>query len=97
MNVENPREFLDRRQLLSALRSFRRGDFTVRLPEDLTGHDSEIARLFNEIVSLNEGMTEENEKSSQPSPRIEGPSHEAKPASDAATDATPAETRDRTN
>ena len=49
------------------------------------------------IKSFKEGMTEENEKSSQPSPRIEGPSHEAKPASDAATDATPAETRDRTN
>ena len=65
MNVENPREFLDRRQLLSALRSFRRGDFTVRLPEDLTGHDSEIARLFNEIVSLNEGMTDELERLSQ--------------------------------
>ena len=65
MNVENPREFIDRRQLLSALRSFRRGDFTVRLPEDLTGHDSEIARLFNEIVGLNEGMTDELERLSQ--------------------------------
>ncbi len=65
MNVEAPRDFLDRRQLLSALRSFRRGDFTIRLPEDLPGHDSEIARLFNEIVSLNEGMTDELQRLSQ--------------------------------
>ena len=43
MNVENPREFLDRRQLLSALRSFRKGDFTVRLPEDSDDVDQEVA------------------------------------------------------
>ena len=54
MNVQAPRDFIDRRQLLSALRSFRRGDFTVRLSEDLPGEDGEIARLFNETASLNE-------------------------------------------
>jgi hypothetical protein len=59
VNIEAPRDQLDRRQLLAALRSFRRGDFTVRLPEDLPGYDSEIARLFNEIVGLNEGMADE--------------------------------------
>ena len=51
--------------MLSALRSFRRGDFTVRLPEDLPGDDGEIARLFNEVVGLNEQMTEEFERLSQ--------------------------------
>jgi HAMP domain-containing protein/signal transduction histidine kinase/CheY-like chemotaxis protein len=65
LNVQAPRDFLDRRQLLSALRSFRRGDFTIRLPEDLPGDDGEIARLFNETVTLNEQMTEELERLSQ--------------------------------
>ncbi|HEY0447463.1 MAG TPA: HAMP domain-containing protein, partial [Allosphingosinicella sp.] len=65
MNVETPRDFLDRRQLLSALRSLRRGDFTVRLAEDLPGLDSEIARVFNEVVTLEEQMTNEFERLSQ--------------------------------
>ena len=52
MNAQTPREFLDRRQLVSALRSLRRGDFTVRLPEDGDGLDGEIASLFNEVVGL---------------------------------------------
>jgi HAMP domain-containing protein/signal transduction histidine kinase/DNA-binding response OmpR family regulator len=65
VNVEAPRDFLDRRQLLSALRSFRRGDFTVRLPEDLPGLDTEIARVFNEVVSLEDAMTQEFERLSK--------------------------------
>ena len=46
MNDLSARNFLDRRELLVALRSLRRGDFSVRLPEDLPGQDGEIARLF---------------------------------------------------
>jgi HAMP domain-containing protein/signal transduction histidine kinase/DNA-binding response OmpR family regulator len=65
VNVENPRDSLDRRQLLSALRSLRRGDFSVRLPEDLPGVDSEIAAVFNEVVGLNQQMTQEFERLSQ--------------------------------
>ena len=65
MNVENPREFLDRRQLVSALRALRRGDFSVRLSEENDGLDGEIATLFNEVVALNEGMTQEFERLSQ--------------------------------
>ncbi len=65
MNAENPREFLDRRQLVAALRSLRRGDFSVRLPDDLAGVDSEIATLFNEVVSLEEQMTNEFERLSR--------------------------------
>ena len=65
MNVQNPREFLDRRQLVSALRSLRRGDFSVRLSEDADGLDGEIATLFNEVVSLNQDMTKEFERLSQ--------------------------------
>jgi hypothetical protein len=62
VNVQTPRDSLDRRQLLSALRSLRRGDFSVRLPEDLPGVDSEIAAVFNEVVGLNQQMTHEFER-----------------------------------
>ena len=53
---------LDRRQILSALRAFRRGDFSVRLPEDFVGLDAEIANAFNEIVDLNGQLTSEFER-----------------------------------
>src|SRR6185503_5101664 len=53
---------LDRRRLLSALRALRRGDFTVRLPEEFAGIDGEIARLFNEVVSMEEQITDEFER-----------------------------------
>ena len=62
MNVQAPREFIDRRQLVSALRALRRGDFTVRLPEDVDGADGEIASLFNEVVGMNEAITQEFER-----------------------------------
>ncbi|MGN6819667.1 MAG: HAMP domain-containing protein, partial [Sphingomonas sp.] len=59
MHAEQSPETLDRRQLVAALRSLRRGDFSVRLPEDLSGTDGEIATLFNEVVGLEEQMTSE--------------------------------------
>ncbi|HUB90608.1 MAG TPA: HAMP domain-containing protein [Dyella sp.] len=58
-------ETLERRQVIAALRSFRRGDFHVRLPEDLDGPDGELAQLFNEVVDLNQQMTAELERLSQ--------------------------------
>src|SRR5262249_5835043 len=45
--------------LLSALRAFRKGDFSVRLPMDLSGIDGEIAQIFNDVVEANEKMAEE--------------------------------------
>ncbi|MGE5562358.1 MAG: HAMP domain-containing protein [Bacillota bacterium] len=65
MNIQTQRDFIDRRQLLSALRALRRGDFSVRLPEEADGVDGEIAALFNEIVSLNEETTQEFERLSK--------------------------------
>ena len=62
MNDLSPRDFLDRRQLVGALRSLRRGDFSVRLPDDLPGTDGEIAQLFNEVVVLEQQMTDEFER-----------------------------------
>ena len=49
-HAPQPEASLNRRRLVSALRSLRRGDFSVRLDEDDVGEDSEIAVLFNEVV-----------------------------------------------
>ena len=67
MNKQSPRsEFgVSRRDLVNALRRLRRGDFTVRLPEDGNDDDGEIATLFNEVVGLNQQITEEFERLSK--------------------------------
>ncbi|MBA2466311.1 MAG: chemotaxis protein, partial [Sphingomonas sp.] len=62
MNDMSVGETLDRRKLLAALRGLRRGDFTVRLPDELSGIDGEIARLFNEVVRMEEQITDEFER-----------------------------------
>ncbi|HEV8333930.1 MAG TPA: response regulator [Steroidobacteraceae bacterium] len=53
---------LERREILRALRLLRRGDFSVRLPADLSGIDGEIAGAFNEVVELNDAMTRDFER-----------------------------------
>lgn len=59
------------------------------------GRISEMMGDFGKgIKSFKQGMNEEDGKASQPSPRIEGPAHEAKPVSEAASEAKPAESRD---
>src|ERR1700744_73404 len=50
------------RRLLSALKAFRRGDFSVRLPHDLPGIEGELADVFNEVVEMNDRMTREFER-----------------------------------
>jgi signal transduction histidine kinase/HAMP domain-containing protein/ActR/RegA family two-component response regulator len=50
---------LDRAELLRALRAFKRGDFSVRLPLDLGGIDGEIALAFNDAVELNAKLAAE--------------------------------------
>ena len=40
------------RELLSALREFRDGNFAVRLPTGLPGLDGKLADTFNDIASL---------------------------------------------
>jgi HAMP domain-containing protein/signal transduction histidine kinase/DNA-binding response OmpR family regulator len=53
---------LDNHQLLAALRAFRRGDFSVRLPTDLSGLDGELAEAFNDAVDLNDQISKEFER-----------------------------------
>ncbi|MDB5365705.1 MAG: hybrid sensor histidine kinase/response regulator, partial [Rhodospirillales bacterium] len=48
--------------LLRALKTFRKGDFTARLPGDLPGVHGEIAEVFNDVVELNEKLTRELER-----------------------------------
>jgi len=50
---------LDKRQLLTALKQFRRGNFSVRMSDDLSGIDGRIADLFNEVVELSQRTAEE--------------------------------------
>ncbi|TMH73484.1 MAG: hybrid sensor histidine kinase/response regulator, partial [Betaproteobacteria bacterium] len=58
-NLQFIPDALDRKGLLSALRAFKKGDFSVRLPMDLIGIDGEIAQVFNEVVEVNEKVTDE--------------------------------------
>jgi HAMP domain-containing protein len=50
---------LSPQELLRALTAFKDGDFSVRLPYGLLGVDGRIADLFNEVISINEWLTEE--------------------------------------
>ncbi len=58
-NLQFIPDVLDRKGLLSALRAFKKGDFSVRLPMDLVGIDGEIAQAFNDVVEVNEKVTNE--------------------------------------
>ncbi|GMM93304.1 twin-arginine translocase TatA/TatE family subunit [Qipengyuania sp. MTN3-11] len=56
------------------------------------GRISEMMGDFGKgISSFKKGMKEEEEGVSKPAPRLEGPSHEAKPAGEVASDPRPAE------
>src|SRR5438309_6600995 len=55
----------DNGQLLKALMAFKRGDFTVRLPDDWTGMAGKIADTFNDVIGTNQRMTEELERIGQ--------------------------------
>ncbi len=46
-------------QLLNGLIALRDGDFSCRLPVDLTGIDGKVADTFNEVIAINRRMAEE--------------------------------------
>ena len=50
-NTRSGRSECDNKQLLSALIAFKRGDFSVRLPDDWTGVAGKIADTFNEVIA----------------------------------------------
>ena len=45
--------------LVRALTAFKRGDFSVRLPDDWTGIAGKVADTFNDVIELNERMARE--------------------------------------
>src|SRR6184192_897057 len=47
----------DNGQLLRALMAFKRGAFSVRLPDDWTGVAGKIADTFNEVIAKNQRLT----------------------------------------
>ncbi len=50
---------IDSTALLAALRALKQGDFSVRLPINLTGIAGKVADAFNEVSELNERMAAE--------------------------------------
>ncbi|MBA3457332.1 MAG: HAMP domain-containing protein, partial [Deltaproteobacteria bacterium] len=50
---------LEHRHILAALRAFKRGEFDVKLREDLAGVDGQIAETFNELVEMVRTIKEE--------------------------------------
>ena len=56
---------LDAKRLLVSLNAFKRGDFSVRLPDEWTGMAGKVADAFNEVVERNERMASELERLSQ--------------------------------
>ena len=56
-NGEQSSSFSD--QLLTAMLSFREGDFSVRMPNNLTGVDGKIADAFNNIVLFSDRRAKE--------------------------------------
>jgi len=75
--VPQPEAEVDTAQLLAALRAFRRGDFSVRLPRS-TGVTGEIAEAFNDVVEQNDRMTREFERLGETVGRQGKISHRAK-------------------
>ena len=52
-DVQVTQQVLQLEMLLTALRTFRQGDFSGRMPAELAGIDGEIAQAFNQVVDLN--------------------------------------------
>src|SRR5262245_53088952 len=58
-------EILSAKLLLKTLTAFKKGDFSARLPNDLTGISGKIADTFNEVIETNERLAKELERVSR--------------------------------
>ncbi len=63
--MENGAAALDQKELLEVLVAFKKGDFTVRMPKNLTGIDGKIADALNDVIETNQKMTKAIEKVSR--------------------------------
>ena len=59
LRIARPREGFDREELLRALRAFKGGDFSARMPAGRSGIDGELAEAFNDVVRMSEAMAGE--------------------------------------
>jgi HAMP domain-containing protein len=50
---------LDSKQLLAVLTALKRGDFSAQLPDDWTGIAGKVADTFNDVIRLNQRLTQE--------------------------------------
>ncbi len=57
--IAESNEVLDSKLLLTALVALRRGDFSVRLPSDLTGMNGKIADTLNDIIENSDKIAQE--------------------------------------
>ncbi len=62
MSTTESSYMVDARPILKALRRLKRGDFSARMPLDLTGVDGEIAEAFNSVADLDELLVVELQK-----------------------------------
>src|SRR5437762_10131934 len=61
-NRLNGNKDVELKKLLAALTAFKRGDFSVRLPAEWTGVAGKVADAFNDVIGLNERMSQEFER-----------------------------------
>ncbi|MGV3486137.1 MAG: HAMP domain-containing protein, partial [Planctomycetaceae bacterium] len=54
-----PVDVVDAKQLLAALSALKRGDFSVRLPQEWVGIAGKVADAFNDVAEHNERMVDE--------------------------------------
>src|SRR5205085_1477827 len=50
---------LDHRHILASLRALKRGDFSAKMRDDLTGVEGQICETFNELVDMVKTIREE--------------------------------------
>nr|WP_290221235.1 HAMP domain-containing protein [Trichocoleus desertorum] len=60
--VTKDTENLDLRQLLKILSAVKKGNFSVRVPDEYTGMAGKVADALNDVIELNERMTKELER-----------------------------------
>ncbi|MEA2172788.1 MAG: hypothetical protein QOD00_380, partial [Blastocatellia bacterium] len=64
-NLQVTNDSIDTKQLLGALMALKKGDFSVRMPDELTGVAGKIADTLNDVIEMNEKMTKELERVSR--------------------------------
>ncbi|MDX6694635.1 MAG: hypothetical protein QOF02_2238 [Blastocatellia bacterium] len=64
-NQQVTTDSLDAKQLLKALTALKKGDFSVRLPDEWTGIAGKIADTLNNVIEMNERMVKELERVSR--------------------------------